>query len=134
MCVSNFPVIRRLHHWKLNRTEIHMKRMTLLTTLALVFSLFTVTAAIAGSGPGTGQAEQAGDTLMAQRRTNGGECQAADDCQTGEQSMAQVRERVMNKILAMLGAESAEAEAQYRHFLDNMLQKVLRLRLRVLFV
>jgi hypothetical protein len=61
MGASNFSVIRRLHHWKLNRTEIHMKRMTLLTALTLVFSLFTGTAAIAGSGEGTGQAEQEGD-------------------------------------------------------------------------
>ena len=165
-----------------------MKRMTLLTVLALVFSLFTVTAAIAGSGPGTGDGEQSGDLdrLQADTRTNTdaacqgddcpagdmvrtqdqiqdgiGECEAddcpagdptkeqtkeqtkemakaqsgeceADDCQVGEESMAQMRERVMNKLVAMLGAGSAEVEAQYRLFLDNMLQKMLQLK--VLFV
>ncbi len=135
-----------------------MKRMTLLTVLALVFSLFTVTAAIAGSGPGTGDGEQSGDLdrLQADTRTNtdaacqGDDCPAgdmvrtqdqiqdgigeceADDCQVGEESMAQMRERVMNKLVAMLGAESAEVEGQYRHFLNIMLQNMLQFR--VLFV
>ncbi|MCL1693868.1 MAG: hypothetical protein M3096_09305 [Actinomycetia bacterium] len=157
-----------------------MKRMTLLTVLALVFSLFTVTAAIAGSGPGTGDGGQSGelDRLQAQTTTNtdaacqGDDCPAgdmvrtqeqakdgadecqADDCQSGdavktqtkemlksgeceagecedgEGSMAQMwnRERLMTKLVAMLGAESPEVEAQYRLFLDNMLQKMLGLR------
>jgi hypothetical protein len=72
---------------------------------------------------------------QAQTQLKSAECQA-DDCQAADALMAMepIRERLINRLLEMLGAESAEAEAQYRHFLDNMLQKVLRLRLRVLFV
>ena len=168
-----------------------MKRMTLLTALALVFSLFTVTAAIASSGPGTGDSEQpgeldrvqaktqpndaacqgddcpAGDMVRTQTRTQTqtqvGECQSddcpasdavkeqtkeqtkemlkaqvgecqADDCPADEAPMtqAQMRERLTNQILEMLGSKSAEVEAQYRHILSFMLQNMLRLR--VLFV
>lgn len=162
-----------------------MKRMTLLTALALAFSVFTVTAAIAGSGPGVGDGEQVGDftRLQAETQTNDaacqgdecpvgemvttqtrtqtqtqvGECQpddcpagdavkeqtkemleaqsgecAADDCQVGEESMVQVRDRVMNEIVAMLGAEHAEIEGQYRQILNFRLQNMLQLR--VLFV
>ena len=152
-----------------------MKRMTLLTPLALVFSLFTVTAAIAGPGPGSGEGDQAGDTVMTQTqdrecqaddcqtgemvmtrtqtRTQDGECQA-DDCQAGEQVKAQaqtqarahagecegddcqaeealttqeqVRERLVNRIAAMLGEGDAEVEGQYRLVLNLMLQNMLR--------
>ncbi len=170
-----------------------MKRMTLLTALALVFSLFTVTAAIASSGLGTGDSEQSGalDRIQAKAepneaacqgddcpvsdmaRTQGqakdgaDECQAeecpagdaakeqtkeqakeqtktkemlkaqsgeclADDCPADEALMVQVRERVMTKLIAMLGAEDAEVAAQYRLFSDNMWQKMLGLR--VLFL
>jgi hypothetical protein len=160
-----------------------MKRMTLLTALALVFSLFTVTAAIASSGPGTGDSEQPGELDRVQAKTQpnyaacqgddcpsgdmvrtqeqakdgAGECQADDcqsgdavktqtkkmlksgeceagECEAGEESMSQVwnRERLMTRLVAMLGAENAEVEAQYRLFLDNMLQKMLHLR--VLFL
>jgi hypothetical protein len=38
--------------------------MTSLTALALMFSLFTVTAAIAGPGQGSGEADQAGEMVM----------------------------------------------------------------------
>jgi hypothetical protein len=160
-----------------------MKRMTLLTALALVFSLFTVTAAIAGSGLGTGDSEQSGALNRIQAKTQpneaacqgddcpvghmvrtqeqakdgADECQAeecpagdavktqtkemlksgeceAGECEAGEESMSQVwnRERLMTRLVAMLGAENAEVEAQYRLFLDIMLQKMLRLR--VLFL
>lgn len=160
-----------------------MKRMTLLTALALVFSLFTVTAAIASSGLGTGDSEQSGalDRIQAKTQPNeaacqgdecpvgdmvraqdqakdgagecpaeecpagdaartqtremvkSGECQA-DDCPADEAPMtqAQMRERLTNQILEMLGSKSAEVEAQYRHILSFMLQNMLRLR--VLFV
>lgn len=157
-----------------------MKRMTLLTGLALVFSLFTVTAAIAGPGPGAGQAEQAGDTLTTQTRANDatcqgddcpagdmvrtqdrvqdqvGECQSddcpngeptktqaqtqsrtqtksgecqGDDCRTDEPIMTQLqtRERLTERLVAMLGAGNADVEAQYRLFLDLMLQNMFRL-------
>ncbi len=46
-----------------------MKRTTLLTAVALGFSLFTVTAAIAGPGPGTGEGDHIGDTLRLQTHT-----------------------------------------------------------------
>ena len=183
MCPSNLSVTRRLHHRKLIRREIHMKRMTLLTALALVLSLFTVTAAIAAPGEGTGDALQAGDTLMAKTHTNGGECQATDDCpagamvmtrtqtqsqtqageclasdecpsgdqtktQTKEQTATQagecqaddcaadeaplaklqMRERLTERILAMLGAENADVEGQYRLILNLMLQNTLGFR------
>jgi len=160
-----------------------MKRMTLLTALALVFSLFTVTAAIAGSGLGTGDSEQsgalnriqaktqpneaacqgddcpvghmvrtqeqakdgadecqaeecpAGDAVKTQtkRMLKSGECEAGE-CEAGEESMSQVwnRERLMTRLVAMLGAESAQVEGQYRHVLNFMLHNMLQLR--VLFV
>ena len=173
-----------------------MKRMTLLTALALVFSLFTVTAAIAGPGPGTGDGDQAGDLtrLQSQTMTNtdaacqgddcpvgdmvrtqdrvqdgAGECLAddcpaddapktqtqtqtqaqtqtqtqaqlksgeclADDCPADEALMSkeQIRERLTERVLAMLGAETAEVEGQYRNILNIMLQNMLQFR--VLFV
>lgn len=65
----NLQARRRLHMWKLIRREIHMKRTTLLTAVALGFSLFTVTAAIAGPGPGTGEGDHIGDTLRLQTHT-----------------------------------------------------------------
>jgi len=164
-----------------------MKRMTLLTALALVLSLFTVTAAIAAPDSGTGDAAQAGDTLMAKTHTNDGECKATDDCPAGEMTQTQtqtqekeqvgecpagddcpagdqvktqaktqvrtqteaqfeecqaddcqaeealmereqIREQLMNQILAMLGAENAEVEGQYRLFLNFMLQNMLGFR------
>ena len=164
-----------------------MKRMTLLTALAMVFSLFAVTAAIAGPGPGAGEGEQAGDTLMTRTQTNDGECQGADDCPAGEMAAAQTqtrtqartqaqdgeclaaddcpagdqpkdqtqtqtrtqaetqaaecqaddcsadealqvreqsRQNLTNRILAMLGAENAEVEGQYRLILNHMLQNM----------
>jgi hypothetical protein len=137
-----------------------MKRMTLLTALALVFSLFTVTAAIAGSGLGTGDSEQSGalDRIQAETQPNEAACQAddcpagdaartqtremvksgdcqADDCPADEApiTQAQMRERLTNQILEMLGSKSAEVEAQYRHVLNFMLQNMLRFRV-VLFV
>jgi hypothetical protein len=137
-----------------------MKRMTLLTALALVFSLFTVTAAIAGSGLGTGDSEQSGalDRIQAETQPNEAACQAddcpagdaartqtremvksgdcqADDCPADEApiTQAQMRERLTNQILEMLGSKSAEVEAQYRHILNFMLQNMLRFRV-VLFV
>jgi hypothetical protein len=161
-----------------------MKRMTLLTALALVFSLFTVTAAIAGSGLGTGDSEQSGalDRIQAETQPNEAACQAddcpagdaartqtremvksgdcqADDCPAGDAArtqtremvksgdcqaddcpadeapitQAQMRERLTNQILEMLGSKSAEVEAQYRHILNFMLQNMLRFRV-VLFV
>lgn len=74
-----------------------MRKMTLLTALALMFSLFTVTAAIAGQGPGAGDGEQAGELLMTRRTTQtqmqDGECRV-DDCQTGEMLKTQERTRV----------------------------------------
>lgn len=167
-----------------------MKRMTLLTALALVFSLFTVTAAIAGPGPGAGDGEQAGEPAMTQtaaqvqtrvgecqtdecqtsemtqtqtqaqtqaqtqEKEQVGECQAGDDCPAGDQAKTQTRtqteaqlkecqaddcqgeealmervqtrERVMNQLLAMLGAENAEVEGQYRLILNLMLQNMIR--------
>lgn len=169
---SNLWTRRRLCQWKLIRREIHMKRMTLLTVLALVFSLFTVTAAIAGPGPGTGEGDQDRDCRVVdgmsdcdfdqdriQAKTNApdveqpqtkeqaqnqnqyryeyqnqvGECQA-EDCPTEDAPMTQeqIRERVMTRILEMLGAESAEVEGQYRFILNLMLQNMLRFR--VLFI
>jgi hypothetical protein len=137
-----------------------MKRMTLLTALALVFSLFTVAAAIAGSGLGTGDSEQSGalDRIQAETQPNEAACQAddcpagdaartqtremvksgdcqADDCPADEApiTQAQMRERLTNQILEMLGSKSAEVEAQYRHILNFMLQNMLRFRV-VLFV
>jgi hypothetical protein len=162
-----------------------MKRMTLFTSLVLVLSLFTVTAAIAGSGPGVRDGDQSGGvaTTQEQTRTNDatcqgddcpagdmvrlqdrvqdqvGECQSddcptgeptkaqtqtqaqlksgeclADDCQADEALMAneQIRERFMNRLLEMLGAETAEVEGQYRLLLNFILQNMLQFR--VLFV
>ena len=68
-----------------------MKRMTLLTALALVFSLFTVTTAIAARGEGTRGVVQGGDTLMAKTHNNEGKCQATDDCPAGVMVMTQTR-------------------------------------------
>jgi hypothetical protein len=61
-----------------------MKRMTFLTVLALVFSLFTVTAAIA-AGPGSvdGAGNQAGAMDRLQAQTKAPECGAAE-CPAGE--------------------------------------------------
>ncbi len=70
-----------------------MKRMTLLTALALVFSLFTVTTAIAAQGEGTRDAVQGGNTLMAKTHNNEGKCQATDDCPAGAMVMTQTRIR-----------------------------------------
>jgi len=156
-----------------------MKRMTLLTALALVFSLFTVTAAIAAPGEGTGDAAQAGDTLMAKTHTNDvecqvtdgcpagatvmtqtqekeqvGECLAGNDCPAGDQTKeqtkeqtatqakecqaddcaadealmakSQMRERLTERILAMLGAENPHAAGQYRLLVSFMLQNMFR--------
>ncbi len=50
------------------RKEIHMKRITLLTVVALVFSLFTVTAAIAGPGPDSREGAQVPDPITKQDR------------------------------------------------------------------
>lgn len=48
------------------RKEILMKRMMLLTSLIMVFSLFTAAAAVAGQGPGAGEGGQVGETVMSQ--------------------------------------------------------------------
>jgi len=169
-----------------------MKRMTLLTALALVFSLFAVTAAIAAPGVDAGEGDQDRDCRVVdgvsdcdfeqdriQAKTNApdeeqpetkeqvqnqnqnqnqvGECEA-DDCQSGEMTQTQaqnreqvgecqaddcpaedalkaqnqIQERLMNRILEMVGAESAEVEGQYRLILNVMLQNMLRFR--VLFI
>jgi hypothetical protein len=67
-----------------------MKRMALLTALTLVFSLFTVTAAIAGSGPGTGDSEQSGELnrVQALAQPNDAACQG-DECPVGERVRTQ---------------------------------------------
>ena len=43
-----------------------MKRMTLLVSLIMVFSVFAVTAAVAGPGPGPGEGDRVGETVMTQ--------------------------------------------------------------------
>jgi len=40
----------------------------------------------------------------------------------------QIRERLMNRALEMLGAENAEVEAQYRLILNLVWQNMLRFR------
>ncbi|MFV9672309.1 MAG: hypothetical protein ACNYZH_03705 [Acidimicrobiia bacterium] len=171
-----------------------MKRMTLLTALALVFSLFAVTAAIAAPGVDAGEGDQDRDCRVVdgvsdcdfdrdriqaetnapseeqpetkeqvqnqnQNQNQDGECEA-EDCQSGEMTQTQtqtrlqepvgecqaddcpaedalkaqnqIQERLMNRILEMVGAESAEVEGQYRLILNVMLQNMLRFR--VLFI
>ena len=66
------------------RKEIHMKRMTLLTSLIMVFSLITATAAIAGTGrrPETVRRHRYGDVPDAgtdgPRQVQEPSCQAGD--------------------------------------------------------
>jgi len=82
------------------RKEIHMKRMTLLTSLIMVFSLLTATAAIADSGSKAGDGSRNTDTVMTQAQERARDqvrepsCQAGDpdsDCEAA-QTRTQTRE------------------------------------------
>jgi len=81
-----------------------MKRMTFLTALALVFSLFTVTAAIAaGPGPVDGHGSRAGEMVTTQARTQtqtqADACQAAE-CQAGEIVPTQTRTQAKTRSMS----------------------------------
>ena len=67
-----------------------MKRMTLLTSLIMVFSLITATAAIAGTGAKAGEGSQNTDTVMpqTQERTRAQEQVQEPSCQAGDPAFA----------------------------------------------
>ena len=137
-----------------------MKRITLLTVVALVFSLFTVTAAIAGPGPDSREGAQVPDPITKQDRD---QVQARssdpdqDQEQTQEETQNQIREqagdcsgdssgtdcdpireetrseahnRVMARFAEMIGDDGKSAE--YRHMFQWVWTFVLG-PLRVLF-
>lgn len=95
-----------------------MKRMTFLTALALVFSLFTVTAAIAaGPGPVDGAGNQAGamDRFQAQMKApecGAAECPAGDmvKVQTQTQTQTQTRTQATTTADACQAAECPAGE------------------------
>ncbi|MEA3502353.1 MAG: hypothetical protein U9R47_06230 [Actinomycetota bacterium] len=69
-----------------------MKRITLLTVVALVFSLFTVTAAIAGPGPDSREGAQVPDPITTQDRDQV-QARSSDSDQDQEQAREQVQAR-----------------------------------------
>ena len=73
--------------------------MTLLVSLIMVFSLFAVTAAVAGPGPGTGDGERVGETVMTQTQERA-EVHADDSpCVAGDEApeCEPVRERTQTR-------------------------------------
>jgi len=73
--------------------------MTLLVSLIMVFSLFAVTAAVAGPGPGTGEGDRVGETVMTQTQERA-EVHADDaPCATGDEASEcePVRERTQTR-------------------------------------
>ena len=80
-----------------------MKRMTLLTALALVFSLFAVTAAIAAPGLGAGEGDQDRDCRVVEDEVS--------DC-------VPVQDRLMNKT-SVPDEEQPQTEAQVQNQNQN---------------
>jgi len=83
-----------------------MKRMMLLASLIMVFSLFTAAAAIAGPGPGAGEGEPVGETVMTQAQervqvhAEEAPCVAGGEAPECEQVRArtQAREQIQNQV------------------------------------
>ena len=87
-----------------------MKRITLLTVVALVFSLFTVTAAIAGPGPDSREGAQVPDPITKQDRDQV-QARSSDPDQGQEQAREQVQARSSDPDQ---GQEQAREQVQAR--------------------
>ena len=97
-----------------------MKRMMLLTSLIMVFSLFTASAAIAGPGPGPGEGDRIGETVMTQTQERAqvhaeeAPCAAGDEapeCETvRERTQTREQDQVREHDGECVGAD-AECEA-----------------------
>jgi hypothetical protein len=99
-----------------------MKRMTLFTSLIMVFSLFTATAALAGPGPAPGAGDPVGDMVMTQMQEraqiNEATCQAGtpeSECEPAqERTQARAEAQVRERDGDCLGTESECEPAQER--------------------